>query len=68
MAVGAGADSIDTTPSWDGDYSVLPFGYDNTATYGEVVTAPGGALTSFKFYMNQPSFTFEGYVYAWDGS
>jgi hypothetical protein len=64
----AGAITIDTTPSWNGSSGVSPFGYTDTATYGEVVTAPGGALQSFTFYMNQPAFTFRGYVYAWDGS
>jgi hypothetical protein len=67
MAGVAAADTIDTTPDWNGS-AVQPFGYQNTATYGEVVTAPGGALQSFTFYMNQPAFTFEGYVYAWNGS
>ena len=68
MAGVAGADTIDTSPSWDGSNYIYNFGYPNTATYGEVVTAPGGALQSFTFYMKQPAFTFEGYVYAWDGS
>lgn len=68
---------IDTTPSWNGSSSVSPFGYPGTghgrptATYGQTVTAPAGAtdLTSFTFYMDQPSpgtpLVFRGEVYAW---
>ncbi len=68
---GAGrAGVIDTTPSWDGSASFLAFGNgpDNTATLGQVVTAPTNILQSFTFYMKQSPFTFAGYVYAWDGS
>ena len=33
-----------------------PFGYPNTATYGELFTAPGSVsnLSSFSFYMGDP--------------
>lgn len=69
MAGLAGAATLDTTPAWDGSQYVYNFGPYDTATYGEVVTSPGGTLESFTFYMKQPtSRTFEGYVYAWDGS
>lgn len=59
--------TIDTTPSWDGSYSVATFGSPHTSTYGEVVTALGPTLESFTFYMNQASFPFAAYVYRWDG-
>jgi hypothetical protein len=64
--------TIDTTPYWNGSDYVWEFGYPNTATYGQVITAPSTSdtvLKSFSFYMNLPSTcTFRGYVYAWDGS
>jgi hypothetical protein len=64
--------TIDTTPYWDGSSSVAEFGYPDTATYGQVVTAPltsDTVLKSFSFYMNLPdTCTFRGYVYLWDGS
>ncbi len=62
---------IDTTPSWNGSQSVCCFGYPDTATYGQTITAPGSgaSLQSFTFYMNQPaSCSFQGEVYAWDGT
>ncbi len=66
-----GPGDIDTTPSWNGKDSVQPFGYPDTATYGQVITVPacGVTLQSFTFYMNLPaSCTFQGEVYAWDGA
>jgi hypothetical protein len=65
--------TIDTTPSWNGSQVVCPFGYSNTATYGQTVTLPasdGNAdLDSFTFYMAQPtSLLFRGEVYAWNSS
>jgi hypothetical protein len=63
--------TIDTTPAWDGTSNISPFGYPNTATYGQVVTVPATdrMLKSFSFYMNLPdTCSFRGYVYAWDGS
>ena len=68
---------ITTLPDWNGSLSIGMFGYPNTATYGETITALSvdTLLTSFSFEMNlpgkasgQPSNTlFKGYVYAWDG-
>jgi hypothetical protein len=68
MGTARAAVTIDTTPSWNFPNAVEPFGSPNTATYGEVVTAPGSTLQSFTFYMNQSSFNFGGYVYAWNGT
>ncbi len=80
LAGGAGAARagvIDNTSSWDGSSYILAFGNGpstpspgnpgDSATIGEVVTASGNKLKNFTFYMEQLSFTFEGYVYAWDG-
>jgi hypothetical protein len=61
--------TIDTITGWDGTSTVSSFGIANTATYGQVVTAPPGetSLTSFSFEMNLPStVAFRGEVYAWD--
>lgn len=71
LAAGSRADSysIDTTPSWNGTRTIGPFGYPNTTTYGQTVTAPSGdpMLNSFTFYMSLPSdLLFRGEVYAWD--
>ena len=71
ISVGALAQNIDTTPSWNGTDAVGNFGYPDTATYGQTVTAPaaGASLTTFTFYMKLPaSCTFQGEVYAWDGA
>ncbi|MGC8724858.1 MAG: hypothetical protein ACP5VF_13455 [Acidobacteriota bacterium] len=67
----AAAAGIDTTPSWNGSDFISSFGYPDTATYGQTITAPpaGASLQSFTFYMNLPaSCTFQGEVYAWDGT
>jgi choice-of-anchor A domain-containing protein len=69
------ATDIDTTPSWNGHNSVGPFGKFNNGksayTLGQVVTAPATdtVLTSFTFYMGQPTtIQFRGMVYEWNGS
>lgn len=65
----ADSNQIDTTPSWNGSRALSPFGYPNTTTYGQTVTAPAEpmALSSFTFYMSLPSsLLFRGEVYAWD--
>ena len=76
-ASGSQADTVITTlPDWNGSLSVSSFGYPNTATYGQTITAPlvDTVLTSFSFEMNLPGIAsapantlFKGYVYAWDG-
>ena len=65
----ASSDSIDTTSSWNGTKTIGPFGYPNTTTYGQTITAPPGdvTLTSFTFHVALPStLLFRGEVYAWD--
>ncbi|HYM11273.1 MAG TPA: hypothetical protein VEU62_11100 [Bryobacterales bacterium] len=61
---------IDTTPFWTGG-DVCSFGINNTATYGQVITAPltDVVLQNFTFIMEEPvSLAFAGYVYAWSGT
>lgn len=61
--------SINTVPSWNGSGLVSPFGVPDTATYGQVISAPAGAtsLTGFTVYMRVPAtVAFRGEVYAWD--
>jgi hypothetical protein len=52
-----------------------PFGNPNTATYGELFTAPSNGdtnLTSFSFYMGSPTapgnILLGGYIATWDGN
>jgi hypothetical protein len=64
---------IDTTPQWDGQEFISPFGHPHpdTATYGQVITAPAKdtQLESFTFFMRLPTtVTFRGEVFAWDGA
>ncbi len=64
---------IDTNPFWNGTSYISSFGYPDTATYGQVITAPTNgdvALQSFSFQMNMTdsACAFRGYVYAWDGT
>jgi hypothetical protein len=74
-----GATTIDTTSSWDGVSCVWPFGYLNTATFGQVVTVPSRdtRLDSFTFYIKNDdtppggtssTIVLRGEVYAWDGT
>ncbi len=64
----AHAGSISTLGLWDGSSAIDAWGGNATNTYGEVFTAPGGALTSFTFEVNDygspANYTAE--VYAWD--
>jgi hypothetical protein len=54
--------------------SICPWGYPDTATYGQTVVAPSEdtVLESFKFFVLQNSgpadITYRAFVYAWDGS
>ena len=67
----ASADTtIDTMPQWNGQDYIFSFGWENTATYGQVVTAPADSagLDSFTFMMDVPKeVVFRGEVYAGDG-
>jgi hypothetical protein len=68
---------IDTTGGWGGNVAIGAFGVPNTATMGQVVTAPAHdtVLSDFTFYMYGSSanpfvptpITFRGTVYVWDG-
>jgi hypothetical protein len=61
--------TIGTTAVWDGSTAENPFGYPDTSTYGQTVTAPGASLNSFTFYMELPAgLVFRGEVYAWSAS
>jgi hypothetical protein len=73
-----GATTIDTTGAWDGAACVWPFGYLNTATFGQVVVAPArdSRLESFTFFIKNDdtppggttsTIVMRGEVYRWDG-
>lgn len=68
----ASAEMISTLSSWNGSDHAYPFGYPNTATYGQTITVPADGntqLDSFSFEMELPtSLVFRGEVYAWNGS
>lgn len=62
---------VDTSPSWDGSSGYRPFGAPDTATFGQVITAPTAAprLREFTFTLKLNHATaFIGHVYAWDAS
>lgn len=73
-AVGAAnATVIDTTPQWDGEHALYPFGSPNTATVGQTFMAGANtALDSFTFYLddfdNALPVSFQVYLAAWDGT
>ncbi len=68
-AASAYGQTISTLSSWDNTTGYSPFGYPNTATYGETFVAPGSALYDITFELNTPaSDTFKGYLFAWSGS
>ena len=60
--------TIDTTPP---NTTISSFGYTNTATYGQVITAVGGTtqLDSFSFNISTGgTITYRAYVMAWNGT
>ena len=65
-------ETVFTDPGWNGSSYIYQFGYSNTATYGEVITAPSDGntqLNSFQFYLNEPAgLTFGAYVAPWNGT
>jgi hypothetical protein len=72
LAAGAAlADTvIDTTPQANGQDVTQPFGSPNTATYGQLITAPfdDTQLDSFTFFISMSgTVVVRGEVYAWDG-
>jgi len=71
LSFNAHSATITTADSWNGTDSISTFGENNTATYGQTITAAGDNLDSFTFYVNDfvnPDYIdFEAYVYAWDG-
>jgi hypothetical protein len=72
LAAGAAlADTvIDTTPQANGVDVTRPFGYPNTATYGQLITAPADdtQLDSFTFFISMSgTVVVRGELYAWDG-
>jgi hypothetical protein len=62
--------SINTVSTWNGSENVGNFGYPDTATFGQTITATSGLgsqLDSFSFEVNLPAaLTFRGEVYAWN--
>jgi hypothetical protein len=67
----AQAGLIDTRPSWNGSSSISQFGYPDSSTFGQTVTASSQdhTLNSFAFEVKLPSaMSFRGEVYAWDGT
>jgi hypothetical protein len=72
IATARADETVFTNPGWNGTSSICCFGYSNTATYGEVITAPSDGntqLNSFQFYLNEPAgLTFGAYIAPWNGA
>ncbi len=73
FAVSGFADTVVNNFNGYSDYW-HPFGYPNTATYGELFTAPSAVsnLSSFSFYMGDPvlagNIVTGAYIATWNGS
>ncbi|MBN8942035.1 MAG: autotransporter outer membrane beta-barrel domain-containing protein [Rhizobiales bacterium] len=69
---GAQAQTIDTTPVWNGSSFISSWGVTNTATYGQTITGDAAhhQLTGFTFYINSSNAPtppqYQAYVYQWD--
>jgi hypothetical protein len=70
VAMPAAGQVVNTYPTWNGTDQISSFGYPNTSTYGEVVTAPTtGNLTGLSFYLNENvGFQFQAFVAPWDNN
>jgi len=68
------ASALSTYGAWDGSNYIYPFGCDNTATYGQVITVKGKTtLNNFAFSWatyndTTGSMVVRAEVYAWDGT
>ncbi len=64
--------SLQTISSWNGTSYVYPFGYPDTATYGEAFIAPADTtLSDFSFRIQGTAgvhLSIKAYVFAWSGS
>ena len=73
LSASANAQSIDTTPQWDGIQLSGDWGVPNTATYGQTITPTVGQtrLSSFAFQLSQTNGTapqYQAFVYQWDAT
>jgi uncharacterized protein with beta-barrel porin domain len=71
LGVPASAQSINTTPQWDGAAGISGWGAPNTATYGQTITPTAGQtrLSGFTFELSQSGGTpsqYQAFVYQWD--
>jgi len=71
LALPAGAQVIQTDPSWNGTNTISSFGYPNTATYGEAITTPAGAtnVQTVSFWLNEAKgFEYQFFIAPWDNN
>jgi len=71
IALPAGAQVIQTDPSWNGTNTISSFGYPNTSTYGEAITTPAGAtnVQSVSYWLNESTgFEYQVFIAPWDNS
>lgn len=71
VALPAGAQVINTDPSWNGSNTISSFGYPNTATYGEAITTPAGAtnVQSVSYWLNEATgFEYQVFIAPWDNN
>lgn len=62
---------VNTDPTWNGSSTISSFGYPDTSTYGEVITAPGSTttLSGISFDLGVPAgLEFQVFVAPWDNS
>ena len=73
LSASANAQSIDTTPQWDGIRFIGDWGVTNTATYGQTITPTVAQtrLSSFTFQLSQIAGAapqYQAFVYQWDAT
>ena len=73
-SAGVQAGVIDTVTGWNGTSFISAWAVQNTATYGQTITATqsAGKLQDFTFYLFAPTAgtaaDFQAFVYSWDGT
>jgi hypothetical protein len=70
LAPATQAQTFSTSYAWNGTSFANPFGFPDTATYGQTFIAPGNPLLNFTFYVNAlgNTLSMQADVYAWSGS
>lgn len=73
LSAPANAQTIDTTPAWNGTSALGYWGMGGSGTFGQTITAPTqSTLTEFSFNLihnngGPPHSQYQAFVYRWDG-